>query len=165
MATLATCLPTSVRGHPAAAVCGPILASCQGGNLADLVTASSQPGQLHRPRWGVDMVSALLHDQGQPAGDTGGYQPEEAHMVNSTRTTSNEIPNYVEASRQVILMADHMPWPAANRYAGRYLWGLIDATKLHIGDDATLDQLDEAIELVSDYLMQREMADNDGEVA
>lgn len=88
-------------------------------------------------------------------------------MVNSTRTTrtSNEIPSYLEASRQVILMADHMPWPAANRYAGRYLWGLIDAGKLHTGDDAALDQLEEAIALIGDYLIEREMLANDGEVA
>lgn len=89
-------------------------------------------------------------------------------MVNSTRTTttttstSNGIPSYVEASRQVILMADHMPWPRAEQYAGRHMFGLIDATKLHTGDDATLDQLQEAIELVSDYLWQRHL---DEEVA
>lgn len=88
-------------------------------------------------------------------------------MVNSTRTTStsNGIPSYFEAAKQVILMADHMPWPAANRYAGRYMWGLIDAGKLHTGDDATLDQLEEAIALIGDYLIEREMMANDGEVA
>lgn len=85
-------------------------------------------------------------------------------MVNSSSTTAQTastttagIPSYLEATRQVILMADHMPWPAADRYAGRHLSNLIKATNSHIGDDAVLDEIEEAVALVSDYLWQRNL--------